>query len=405
MEMDWNYFIVDGVFKFKRLPKPKRTVNIIDESFHMSDAQTMKDLKKMAKDINTFNEWCINDYISMFQDGYLVEVETFWEYCDRNPYKFLGKLNILKGNIGLVEDLYYWWVFDKHGNGTAISHGEKKDWKILWINSSIKNNTENIYEKILLKFIKLEFIEVKTTSEKKYLIEFITEHAKVTDLNNILSKENIEFKGKKQDKINILLKAIESNLIKNTLIDIYKPTKNFDKWINELQIKYVELIENALKTFKYPDIYIASVWEVVYNETEGDLPLIANIVKMRQKKYFDLFDTIEKEKKEEHTRRVDSGEEYTINCISDINKEKIKKAKVIIITDEADDLTNKLYKKIKKEIQEERVKEFKKKEKRKNYFNEYKSKKQEDNGNQKLNTYLTVFIIIVFILIVLKIFS
>ena len=402
MEMDWNYFIVDGVFKFKRLPKPKRTVNITDESFHMSDAQTMKDLKKIAKDINTFNEWCINDYISMFKDGYLVDVETFWEYCDRNPYKFLGKLNILKGNIDIVEDLYYWWVFDKHGNGTAISHGEKKNWKILWVYGSVKSDTENLYEKILLKFIKLGFIEVKTTPEKKYLIEFITEYAKVADLNNILNQENIVFKGKKQDKINTLLKAIESNLIKNTLMDIYKPTIKFDKWINELQIKYVELIENALKTFKYPDIYIASVWEVVYNDTEGDLPLIANIVKMRQKKYFDLFDTIEKEEKKEHERLVHSGEEYTINCISDVDKEKIKKAKVVIITDEADDLTNKLYKKIEEEIQEERLKEFEKKE---NYLNKHKLKKQEDNENQKLNTYLAVFMITLFVLMVIKIFS
>ena len=224
----------------------------------------------------------------------------------------------------------------------------------------------------------------------------------MADLNNILNQENIVFKGKKQDKINTLLKAIESNLIKNTLMDIYKPTIKFDKWINELQIKYVELIENALKTFKYPDIYIASVWEVVYNDTEGDLPLIANIVKMRQKKYFDLFDTIEKEEKKEHERLVHSGEEYTINCISDVDKEKIKKAKVVIITDEADDLTNKLYKKIEEEIQEERLKEFEKKE---NYLNKHKLKKQEDNENQKLNTYLAVFMITLFVLMVIKIFS
>jgi len=389
MEMDWNYFIVNGVFKFKRLPKPKRTVNITDESFHMSDAQTMRDLKKMAKDINTFNEWCIDDYIDMFKDGYLVDVEAFWEYCNRNPYKFLGKFNFLKGNIDIVEDLYYWWTFDNDGNGTAISNGEKKDWKILWVHGSVKSDTENLYENFLLKFIKVGFIEVKTTSEKKYLIEFITKHAKVADLNNILNQENIVFKGKKQDKINTLLKALESNLIKNTLMDIYKPTIKFDKWINELQIKYVELIENALKTFKYPDIYIASVWELVYNDTEGYLPLIANIVKMRQKKYFNLLDTIEKEKKEEDERRIHSGEEYIINCIDDLDKEKIKKAKVIIITDEADDSTNESYEKIVKEIQEERVKEFEKK----------------DDNNQESNTYLTTFFIVIFVLIILKILS
>ncbi|MCD4668418.1 MAG: hypothetical protein K8R44_07525, partial [Sulfurimonas sp.] len=202
MKMDWNYFMKDNAFKFKRLPKPKRTVNIIDVSEHMSDGSTMRDLKKIAKNIDEYNKWCIDDYIFAFKDGYDVEIETFWEYCDRNPYKFLGKLNILKGNIDLVEDLYYWWKVDENGNGTAISPEDKKDWKILWLNGSVKEKSEYLDEEILLIFKKSGFIEVISTSEKKYLIEYITEHTKVPDLHDIPKKDTIMIKGKKQDKIN-----------------------------------------------------------------------------------------------------------------------------------------------------------------------------------------------------------
>lgn len=372
-------------------------MNITDESFHMSDSQTMREMKREAKDIDTFNKWCIEDYILMFKDGgYLVDVETFWEYCDRNPYKFLGKLNILKGNIDLVEDLYYWWIIDENGNGTAISPDEKKDWKILWLSKSVKDKSEYLDEKILLKFIELGFIEVESTSKKKYLIEYITKHTKVTDLNNIAKKENIVIKGKKQDKILTLIEAVKSNLMKNTLIDIYKPTDRFDKWMNELQIKYVELIEEALKTFDYPDIYIASVWEVVCNSTKGDLPLIESIVKMRQKKYFDLISTVKRNNKAETKRLVSSGEHLTINCINDIHKEKIKKANVIVITDNADDLTKKLYEKIQKEIEEEEVEKFKKKEEK---------RRKKNNDNQGFYKYLIIFVTVVFILMVLKVFS
>lgn len=253
MVINWDYFIgKDGRLKFKRMPKPKRTVNISDVSDNPFDAASLKNMMECSKNLDEYNKYWKEDYSYFFENYYEVEIEEFGDYFDRNINNFLGELKFLQGNYFLVEGLFYWWKFNGD-DGEKGSIEDRKTWKIFRLKKDIKNAVLTEEEKIFLKFIELGFIETNTTNEKKYLYEFIKD-ANVQDLNYIAIKNNIVTIGKKQDKLNALIKAVADGLIKNTLIDIYRPTKIFDKWFNGLQVKYIETIEQALETFKYPEI-------------------------------------------------------------------------------------------------------------------------------------------------------
>lgn len=403
MVINWDYFIgKDGRLKFKRMPKPKRTVNISDVSDNPFDAASLKNMMECSKNLDEYNKYWKEDYSYFFENYYEVEIEEFGDYFDRNINNFLGELKFLQGNYFLVEGLFYWWKFNGD-DGEKGSIEDRKTWKIFRLKKDIKNAVLTEEEKIFLKFIELGFIETNTTNEKKYLYEFIKD-ANVQDLNYIAIKNNIVTIGKKQDKLNALIKAVADGLIKNTLIDIYRPTKIFDKWFNGLQVKYIETIEQALETFKYPEIYIASVWrEVIDNNAPDDFQLIKSVIEMRQKKYLNLLKEIDIKKKAESERLISSGEHLTINSIYDVNKEKIKKANVIVFTDNVDDATKKKYEEINNEIQEERLEEFKiVEERKKKVHDKYKSKKNQTKEIQEFYKYLTIFAVIFFILVVLN---
>jgi len=344
MEVNFNYFMKDGRLKWKRFPKPKRTINIIDVSDSPHDPDTLRDYKKYSKNIDEYNKLWKSDYIDFFQNGYDVEVEEFGDYFDRNINKFLGKLKIFKGYYSLVSELFYWYIFNekdfKQVVGVKCSLEERKRWKVSWINSIVKNNEISDDDKIFLKFIELNFIEVKTSSEKEYLHEFIEEDATVNELNIIASQNNILLKGKKDEKKIILLEALENNLITNTTIDIFRPTEIFDKWIEDLQIKYIEIIEQALETFDYPEMYKAAVWgEVVRIHGEEDYPFLVSEIEKRPGKSIALFKELKKKyeeskikRKEEVEKDLKTGKRLIITSIYDVTEEKLNRASWIETT-------------------------------------------------------------------------
>ncbi len=295
--MDWTYFIVDGKFKIRKFPRPKQTVKIQDiteiESFFRTEMKHYGKTIEEAKEIYT-------DY---YTDMCEVEVEIFHEYFDRNPKKFLEELNGLKGKYAFIEVLYYW------ADDTYWSAERSIEmWNILY-KSSQKFSPD---AKTLNMLEKLKLIERKSSSKKSDLIEYIESDAIVGELNNIADENNITVSGKKEDKIKQLIEALQKGLIKYTTIDVYRPGKNFQAWLNELQIKYIDEIEYALSTFDYPEFYIIEVWReaVLVN---NEFPLIETTIKKRQQKYFELI-----AKAEERLENIpkQSTEEFEVGGIN-----------------------------------------------------------------------------------------
>jgi putative NADH-flavin reductase len=91
--MGWDYFIENGTFKAKRLPATRGTVKI-------KDITDLYELRDYLKETNSVAE-AIRAYMNCFDSQYMyeVEVETFDEYLDRNPNKFLGGAGKLKGKF------------------------------------------------------------------------------------------------------------------------------------------------------------------------------------------------------------------------------------------------------------------------------------------------------------------
>ncbi len=270
--MNWNYFIVDEIFKIRRLPRPKKTVKIEDITDIDSDYRT--ELKSYGKDI----EGAKKNYLDYYGDIFMVEVELFNEYFDRNQKKFLKELNGLKGKYGFIEELYYW---------TDDTYNDIKRNTESWDRFDCYDENFCPDEKTLIKMEKLDIIERKKSSEKTDLNAYIKSNATVSELNNIAINNNITVSGKKAEKINQLIEALQNGLIIHTAINMYRPGKNFQPWLNQLQINYIDEIEYALSTFDYPEFYIMEVWreaDLVNNE----FPLIETTIRERQKRIFDI---------------------------------------------------------------------------------------------------------------------
>lgn len=267
--MDFNYFVTDGVMKFKRLPSPKGSVKIKD----YTDLSILRDL---IKDSNT--EYKIREYYDFFSfiGSYEVEVEDFSDYISRNPKKFLGKLHELKNNYMLVEELFY-WADDYYWN-------EPRDitqWMIL----CRQDKQQSQEEKLLIKLEKYNIIEMKTSSEKSDLINYIKSGITVYELDKI-ALNNITVNGKKDDKINQLIEAVEKDLIDTLSIVMYRPGKGFQKWFDDLQVKYVDEIEYAISTFDYPELYVASIWDEVLH-INNEFTVIVDTINSRHKQFCD----------------------------------------------------------------------------------------------------------------------
>ena len=347
IEMDWNYFAVDGRYKFKRLPKPPSTISIKDISESPFESHETREMKEMSNSLSEYNNLWKERYKDWYVSLYEIEVEEFGEYFDRNLNKFLGNLKIFKGYYYIIEELFFWWYFDGYSDGIKGSIGHRKTWKLSWIQKDTDFTDE---DKIFQKFIDLNFVEISTTTDEVFLQKYITEDAKVKDLNTLAKENNITLKGKKDEKITLLLDALQKGLIINTSFNVYRPTITFDKWINGLQSDYIDRIEEALKTFNYPDLYIANVWSEAININGAeDFPLIKSLIEIRQKKYINILNEVDaQEKKETEDREqrikddIISGKRLIIKTVDDITREKVDKAMCIIYDDTNEDIKEKL---------------------------------------------------------------
>ena len=296
--MNWNYFIIDGNFKVKKLPTPKRTVKIKDVS--ELDYILKSEIKTYAKTIDEAKKIYTDYFTDMM---YEVDVEKFYEYADRNLNKFFGELNGLKGKYGFIEEMFYWSDNTYWGSDRNIDM-----WDILY-----ESNQEFCpNKKTLLQMEKLEIIERKKSTEPSDLISYLKSYATVPYLNNIAFENNLTLSGKKADKINQLIDGIEKGLVSHLTVDMYRPNINFERWLNNLQIKYIDEIELALATFDYPKLYIAEVWgEVIF--VNDEFPVIKTTVKERHKKYFDLLFKVEAESKVKKKQASNELNELGVN--------------------------------------------------------------------------------------------
>lgn len=272
--MDFNYFVTDGVMRFKRLPSPKATVKIKD----YTDLETLRDLIKGAD-----TEYKIKQYHEYFSylGAYEVDVESFSEYFDRNPKKFLEKLNGLKGYYDLIEELLYWaddYYWEEPRDITK--------WEILFSENKEYTTPRSQEDKLFMKLEKFDIIEMKKSSEKSDLIKYIQSGITVAELKIIATNNNIVISGKKDDKINQLVQAIENALVNELSVVMYRPGKGFKKWFDELQIKYVNEVEYAISTFDYPEFYTATIWDEALN-VNNEFSVILDTINTRHKVFCD----------------------------------------------------------------------------------------------------------------------
>lgn len=363
--MNWDYFIVDGQFKIRKLPRPKQTVKIEDLTDIDSDYRT--ELKSYGKDI----EGAKKNYLDYYGDILMVEVELFNEYFNRNPKKFLKELNGLKGKYSFIEELYYW---------TDDTYNDIKRNTESWDRFDCYDENFCPDEKTLIKMEKLDIIERKKSSEKTDLNAYIKSNTTVSELNNIAINNNITVSGKKAEKINQLIEALQNGLITHTTINMYRPGKNFQPWLNQLQINYIDEIEYALSTFDYPEFYIMEVWREA-DLANNEFPLIETTIRERQKRFFDVI-----AQDEERLKNIDIPKQSTENFkVDDIN---------ITVTTTINSNDDKIEKKV--------LSSGKKLDH--NYMNEIQQKrtKEKEKSKERIALIIIAIAVVVFLLILIK---
>jgi len=269
--MNWNYFIEEETFTTKRLPSPPIDMVKIKD---ISDIPYLKyDIKHYSNNIEESKEI----YIDYFNDGilYEVDVESFDLYFDRNKKNFLNEAKGLKKRYCFIEELLNWGDSDFWGCERNLSQWDS----IVDINSycSVSKKTLQVLEN-------LKIVELKKTSDINEMREYLQKSYTVDDLKKIADKYQIELSGVKKNKVDLLIEAIKNGKIKNFSIEMYRPGKNLNIWLQSLQKKYIEEVENVISYFDYPLLYIVEIWKEVEN-VNFEFKIIQNYAREQQKAY------------------------------------------------------------------------------------------------------------------------
>lgn len=363
--MNWDYFIVDGKFKIRKFPVTKGTVKIQDITDIDSAFRT--EMKNYGKTIEESKEIFTEYYSGVVE----VEVELFDEYFDRNIKNFLGDLKGLKGKYSFIMELFYWDDNEYWGEERSL-----ETWD--WLYESDQEFCPN--RKTLSKMENLEIIEIKASSEKSHLLKYIESNAAVDKLNNIAMENSVSISGKKAEKINQLIDALEKGLIKHTTINMFRPGKNFKAWHDTLQLKYIDELEFAVSTFDYPEYFLVLIWEE--SVLLSEFPLIEKTIKERQKKIFDVIAQNEERSKNINIPKQ-SNDEFEIDGIN------------ITITTSIDTDANEIEKKA--SSPKNNIGRY--------YLNKRKQKKAEAQEKQLLNERISLLLVAIVMIVLFLVFT
>jgi hypothetical protein len=113
------------------------------------------------------------------------------------------------------------------------------------------------------QLVKLNLVEVKSNIDEKDWIEFLKEKYRLQDMKALADKYSLPKKGNKEKIAKTLLGAIQASLFKHESPFPIRPGNRLEYWFEELQVKFVSVIDSALSNFDYPKPYIGAVWDMV----------------------------------------------------------------------------------------------------------------------------------------------
>jgi len=300
--VNWEYFIDNGLFKAKRLPATSGAVKI-------KDVTDLDDLRAYLKEADSVEE-SIKAYEHCFDDPcmYDIEVETFEEYFNRNPNKFLGDVGKLKGKLGFIEELREW---------------DEEDQEYGWI------FIDDVLGKQLDRY---GIVEIKKDIGEDDWIEFLENKYKVKDMKSLGERFSIPLKGNKANMIKIFYDAIESGLVKHDKPCAIRPGGNIEKWFGEVQVKFVSEVEFSLSKFDYPKAYTSAVWDMVVSDN-SEYDLLVNQINNKYGSYLNKENYLRDDIKEsdEYTTTKMSRPHKSPNIVSESNRGKPSKRMIAIV--------------------------------------------------------------------------
>ncbi len=245
--MDWDYFIDDGRFKAKRLPFSSKRIKAKDCTGLSGIRDCLKDTTTISESIEAYKH-CFDRY-----SAYEVEIETFDELFNRNPDGFLGNLTKFKSNYYIIENIFEW--FDS-----------EKEYEWYFIETSLANQLKNE-----------DLITIKENIDENDWVEYLTKKYNLKEMNKICEDYSLKIHRTKNKSAKTQIEAINTGLLKLKNPCPIRPNENLTKWHENLQMKFIHIIESVLSEFDYPEMFISAVW----NDVLGNNPyyeLIENTI-------------------------------------------------------------------------------------------------------------------------------
>ncbi len=234
--MDWDYFLSDGEFKAKRLPKSTKGVRIKDITDLYDLRSYLRGTYSIAESIKAY-QLCFDDPFS-----YDIEIDSFYDHFRKNSNNFLGHASKLKGKYEIMDQFIYWKDYYKEGEWIFLDAGITK------------------------QLNKLGVIEKKTDVSDDDWVMYLKGKYRVQDFKDIAKNNSIVLKGNKDNMARQFLRHIKNGDIAHQAPVPLKPGNGFNDWFLKLQTRYVGEVEIALAGFDYPKVYVEAVWDMVESD-------------------------------------------------------------------------------------------------------------------------------------------
>lgn len=271
--MNWDYFLSDGSFKAKRLPKSTKGVRIKDNTDLFDLRDYLRDAEGFRESIKAY-QFCFNEPFC-----YDVEVDTFYDHFQKNPKNFLGDASKLKGKYEIIDQFIYWE--EDHNDG---------EW--IFLNVDITRQLE-----------KLGVVETKEDINEDDWVEYLKYKYRVQDIKDIAKKYSIVLTGNKDRMARGLLEYIKGGHIAHEAPIPIKPGNGFNDWFLNLQKKFVDEVELALSSFEYPKVYVEAVWDMVESDN-SQYGLISELAREKMNKMQVLANTRKNASRKTRKQRV-----------------------------------------------------------------------------------------------------
>ncbi|ASM53758.1 hypothetical protein PNIG_a1620 [Pseudoalteromonas nigrifaciens] len=240
--MDYTYFQNEkGNFTAKKLPTAKgKFISIKDESDQADFQDEIKEHKP-----RTIDEF-ITGYGYYYDDStiYDVDLETFEEAIQKNKGNWLGDKKWLSTYWAELLD----YVIDLEDGGVTF----KNDWSLV----------SDIDAEELISTGLFQFSKSFTAAQWKVMLK----KNKVNALRQLAEELEINADQKKEPLVNELTKVAlkQSEKINTEIVHLQvsiKPMAELKESLKWAVDTYINDIQQALKSFDYPKMYIKAVWE------------------------------------------------------------------------------------------------------------------------------------------------